>query len=125
MKRKPPDRRAQAKRAALNALRKASRAARRAGVDLSNWEGEFLTSVEGRVEKFGRAFGDPEKGEAGAALSTLQRVKLKEIAAKARGKAKGVGKPKTGAIGKARAGGVERPQRGPRSALARRWPKKS
>ncbi len=101
MKRKPPDRRAQAKRAALNALRRASRAARRAGMALSAWEGEFLSSVETRVETFGRAFADPEKGQPGSALSARQRIKLKEIAAKASGKQprqpKGrVGRPPSG-----------------------------
>lgn len=90
MRRKPPkdlkaDRKDQAKRAALNALKRAKRMAERAGVKLSDWEGEFLGSVEDRVKTFGRAFGDPEKGEAGQALSTLQTVKLKEIAAKAKG----------------------------------------
>jgi hypothetical protein len=86
VKRSLPDRRAQAKRAALNALRRARRAALRAGVDLSAWEGEFLESVEGRVATFGRAFGDPEKGVAGASLSVRQTVKLREISAKARGR---------------------------------------
>ncbi len=85
MNRKPPDPKAQAKRAALNALRKAKRMADRAGVELSDWEGEFLGSVESRVKTYGRAFGDPEKGGAGQALSMLQAVKLKEIAAKAKG----------------------------------------
>jgi hypothetical protein len=85
VKRTPPDFKAQAKRAALNALRKARRAAERAGVELSDWEGEFLGSVESRVKTFGRAFGDPEKGGPGQALSVLQTVKLKEIAAKAKG----------------------------------------
>ena len=56
MKRSPPDRKAQAQRAALNALRRAKRAAERAGVKLSDWEGEFLGSVSERVAKFGRAF---------------------------------------------------------------------
>ena len=88
MKRAPPDRKAQAKRAALNALRKASRLADRAGVELSQWEGEFLGSVEERVKSFGRAFGDPEKGGAGEALSVQQHVKLKEISAKAKGEKK-------------------------------------
>ena len=83
---KPPDRREQAKRAALNALRRARRAAARSGVKLSDWEGEFLGSVEGRVEKYGRAFGDPEKGVSGASLSSRQSVKLKEIERKAKGK---------------------------------------
>ena len=84
----PPDQKAQAKRSALNALRRAKRAADAAGVELSAWEGEFLGSVEERVEKFGRAFGDPEKGGPGQALSALQGVKLKEITAKARGREK-------------------------------------
>jgi hypothetical protein len=88
VKRTPPDRRAQAKRAALNALRRARRAAERAGVELSQWEGEFLGSVTDRVSTFGRAFGDPEKGAPGAALSARQGVKLKEIAFKAAGKPK-------------------------------------
>jgi len=83
---KPPDRREQAKRAALNALKRARRAAERGGVKPSDWEGEFLGSVEGRVEKYGRAFGDPEKGAPGTSLSLRQRVKLKEIAVKAKGR---------------------------------------
>ena len=90
MNRKPPDRKAQAKRAALNALKRARRLAERAGVKLSDWEGEFLGSVETRVKTFGRAFGDPEKGAPGQALSALQTVKLKEIAAKAKGEKKGL-----------------------------------
>lgn len=84
-KRKVGDPRQQARRAALNALKRARRTADRAGVELSDWEGEFLGSVSARVETFGRAFGDPEKGAAGAALSALQTVKLKEITAKAKG----------------------------------------
>ncbi len=83
MKRKAPDPRAAAKRAALNALRRTRRAADRAGVELSDWEGEFLGSVEDRLNTYGRAFGDPEKGAVGHALSMLQAMKLKEIAAKA------------------------------------------
>ena len=87
--RKPPDPKAVAKRAALNALKRAQRQADRAGVKLSEWEGEFLDSVGVRVKTYGRAFGDPEKGAPGEALSALQTVKLKEIA----GKAKAGGKP--------------------------------
>ena len=85
MKRKPPDRKDAAKRAALNALKRARRQAERAGVKLSDWEGEFLGSVADRLKTFGRAFGDPEKGAPGEALSVMQRVKLKEIAVKAKG----------------------------------------
>jgi len=85
LKRKTPDPRAQARRAALNALKRARRQAERAGVKLSDWEGDFLGSVEDRLKTFGRAFGDPEKGGPGEALSLLQRIKLKEIAGKAKG----------------------------------------
>lgn len=93
MKRKPPvspleARKAAAKRAALNALKRARRTADKAGVELSDWEGEFLTEVADRVKTYGRAFGDPEKGAPGEALSALQAVKLKEIAAKAKGEKK-------------------------------------
>ena len=95
MKRKPPSdtpfeaQRKAAQRAALNALRRARRAADKAGVALSAWEGEFLESVSERVKSHGRAFGDPEKGAPGQALSTLQGRKLKEITAKAKGEPKG------------------------------------
>ncbi|HEY5338910.1 MAG TPA: hypothetical protein VIJ85_11950 [Rhizomicrobium sp.] len=77
--------RKRSKRVALKALRKARLAAEKAGVKLSDWEGEFLGSVEGRLETYGRAFGDPEKGGPHASLSVRQVVKVKEIAAKARG----------------------------------------
>lgn len=77
---------ARAKRAALRALKKARNAAEQTGTKLSDWEGEFLGSVEERVETYGRAFRDPEKGRPGASLSIRQGVKLKEIAAKANGK---------------------------------------
>jgi hypothetical protein len=88
LKRKVPDRKAAAKRAALNALKRARRMADKAGVKLSDWEGEFLGSVADRVKTYGRAFGDPEKGAPGEALSAMQHVKLKEIAAKAKGEPK-------------------------------------
>jgi hypothetical protein len=86
LKRSRPSGRDQARRAAINALRRARRAALRHGVDLSAWEGEFLGSIEERLAKFGRAFADPEKGAVGQALSGRQHVKLKEISAKAGGK---------------------------------------
>ena len=76
MNRAPPDRKAQAKRAALNALKRARRQADKTGIALSEWEGEFLGSVEDRLKTYGRAFGDPEKGGAGEALSVMQHVKL-------------------------------------------------
>lgn len=92
MKRKPPDFKAQAKRAALNALKRARRTADKAGIELSDWEGEFLTSVEERIKTYGRAFGDPEKGGPGEAFSVMQTVKLKEISAKAKGEKRQFGR---------------------------------
>ena len=92
MKKAPPDSRAQAQRAALNALKRAGRAAARAGVELSEWEGEFLGSVTERIKTYGRAFADPDKGAMGAPLSMMQAVKLKEITAKAKGEKTKAGK---------------------------------
>ena len=108
MRAKPPNPKEQAKRAALNALKRARRAAEKSGVELSDWEGEFLTSVAQRVETYGRAFADPEKGARGQALSGNQAIKLKEIAAKAKGEkdgnAKGARKPmrRGGGFGRSR-----------------------
>ncbi len=79
------DRREAVKRAAINALKRAKRTADKAGVELSEWEDDFLGSVQERVKTYGRAFGDPEKGGQGEALSLMQVVKLKEITAKAKG----------------------------------------
>jgi len=88
LKSQSTDSRMRAKRSALNAVKRARRAAERTGASLSEWEDEFLGSVEGRVEQYGRAFRDPEKGQPGASLSILQTVKLKEIGAKALGKSR-------------------------------------
>ena len=90
-----------AKRAALNALKRARRSAEKAGVSLSEWEGEFLDSVGERVKTYGRAFGDPEKGAPGQALSSMQGRKLKEITAKAKGETP---KPRWGRKGPREAG---------------------
>lgn len=56
------------------------------GVDYSSWENQFLGEVGARLEKYGSAFHNLDKGRPEDALSLLQTVKLKEIAAKARGK---------------------------------------
>jgi len=79
---------ARIKRQALRALKRTKLIAAKTGVDLSDWEGEFIESVEERVKTYGRAFADPEKGGAGSAFSALQTRKLKEIAAKAKGEPK-------------------------------------
>lgn len=48
-------------------------------VDLTPWEDEFLTSIDERLEKYGRAFADPDKGAMNAPLSLLQGLKIKQI----------------------------------------------
>lgn len=62
-------------------------AARSARAELTDWEAEFMTSVEQRLNEYGSAYADPALGEDGAALSRLQVAKLKEIEKKAKGKA--------------------------------------
>ena len=57
-------------------------------MDLTAWEGEFLTEVGERVKTYGRAFADPEKGSPGQALSLRQAMKLRQITAKAKGEDK-------------------------------------
>lgn len=77
------------KRKALRKIRKAAMLAEQGlGPPLSDWEKQFLEEVEERIETYGSAFHDPEKGAADEALSSLQHVKLREIDKKARGKAK-------------------------------------
>lgn len=77
------------KRKALRKLRKAAeRAGAGLGPPLSDWERDFLEEVEQRIETYGSAFADPEKGDRAEPLSALQQVKLKEIDRKARGKAR-------------------------------------
>ena len=52
---------------------------------LSDWEAEFIASVQDRLETFGSAFADPEKGDLESPLSRLQEAKLKELEKKAKG----------------------------------------
>ena len=72
----------------MRALSKAERIAAKEGVELSPWEGEFLTDVATRVKTYGRAFADPDKGDPGQALSVMQAYKLRQITAKAKGEAR-------------------------------------
>ena len=69
----------------MRALKKAERTAAKTGVELSAWEGEFLSDVTDRLKTYGRAYADPDKGAPGAARSALQGFKLRQISAKARG----------------------------------------
>ena len=85
------------RRKALRKIRKAAMLAEQGlGPPLSDWEKQFLEEVEERIEKFGSAFHDLEKGGADEALSSLQYVKLREIDQKARGKGKSGFKSKGG-----------------------------
>jgi len=89
LNRKPPDLKAQAKRAALNALKRAQRQADRAGVKLSEWEGEFLGSVTDRLKDLRPRLRRSRKGRARpGAFGPANRLKLKEITAKAKGEKK-------------------------------------
>lgn len=75
---------------ALRRLARAKAKAEAAGEDakLSEWEDEFVASVEDRLNTFGSAFNDPEKGQLDEALSGKQSLKLREIEKKASGKAR-------------------------------------
>ena len=77
------------KRKALRKLRKAAMLAEQGlGPELSDWEKQFLEEVEARIETYGSAFHDLEKGGKDEPLSALQNLKLREIDKKARGKGK-------------------------------------
>jgi hypothetical protein len=85
-------------RRALRRLERARKAAVDSGADtpdLSEWEGEFLGSLEERLEKFGSAFNDPDKGNTDDALSARQALKLREIEKKAKGKARSRPNPRS------------------------------
>ena len=75
-------------RKALNRVRRTLRKKETLEGDaaLSEWEDEFIDSLEERLEKFGSAFADPEKGDAAEALSYRQVAKLREVEKKAKGK---------------------------------------
>lgn len=71
-------------RKALRKLRKAKERAAREGAELSDWETEFLNGVEERLETYGSAFNDPEKGAPDEALSARQAMVIREIDKKSR-----------------------------------------
>ena len=74
-------------RKALRKLRKArDRAESEGGPGLTEWEQEFVEGVEERLNTYGSAFSDPEKGALDEALSARQSQIVKQIDKKARGK---------------------------------------
>ncbi len=72
-------------RKALRKLRKAKeRAEAEDGPGLSDWEREFVDGVEERLETYGSAFNDPEKGALDDALSARQALIVRQIDKKAK-----------------------------------------
>lgn len=77
-------------RAARNAQRKLERL-RKTLMDkgeLTEWEDEFSESVSERLDKFGSAFADPEKGRRSDALSFAQKKVVSALNKKAKGEMK-------------------------------------
>jgi hypothetical protein len=74
-------------RRARAALDRAAAKAKASEEGLSDWEAEFLASVKERLETYGSAFADPDKGQLSAPLSLRQGLKVRQIARK--------GEPKT------------------------------
>lgn len=76
------------KRKALARLRKTLDKSKQLSTEdeFTDWENEFATSLEQRLETFDSAFIDPDKGRPDEALSYRQAAKLKQIEDKAKGK---------------------------------------
>lgn len=72
-------RESQAKKAVRRASRLLRMAEKAGEKSTTEWENEFLHDVKNRVEKYGAAFSDPEKGSVGEALSFKQTFKIREI----------------------------------------------
>lgn len=74
-------------RAARNAQRKIERLRNKLKEtgELTDWEDEFSGSVTERLEKFGSAFADPEKGRSSDALSFAQKKVVSALNKKAKG----------------------------------------
>lgn len=78
---------------ALAALKRAAAKAAATPQGLSDWEAEFLTSLDERLTKYGSAFTDPDKGQLSAPLSLRQGLKVRQISKKGEVKVAKVGKP--------------------------------
>ena len=71
---------------ALRKLRKAAERAELEGIELTDWEKEFVEGVDERLTEYGSAFHDLSKGNADEALSMAQSEILKQLDKKSRGK---------------------------------------
>ena len=78
-------------RSARNAQRKLERLRRtlKEKGELTEWEEEFSDSVTERLDKFGSAFADPEKGRRSDALSFAQKKIVSALNKKAKGEKSG------------------------------------
>ncbi|MAI89811.1 hypothetical protein [Ponticaulis sp.] len=76
-------------RKALRKLRKAAERAKAEGIELSDWEQEFVEGVDERLTKYGSAFADPSLGNTEDALSNAQSEILRQLDKKSRGKSTG------------------------------------
>ncbi len=66
-------------RQAISWLKRARARAEKSAEGVTAWEDEFLTSVEERLEQYGSAFTDPDKGQLSAPLSLRQGLKVRQI----------------------------------------------
>ena len=85
---KPRDKEVKAKaRKAKAAKRKVQRLAAELTQkeDLTQWEAEFTQSLSERLDEFGSAFADPEKGGRGEPLSYGQKAIVRQLKKKAKG----------------------------------------
>jgi hypothetical protein len=64
------------------ALKRAAAKAAATPEGLSQWEADFISSLDERLEKFGSAFNDPDKGQLSSPLSLRQGLKLRQISKK-------------------------------------------
>ncbi len=73
-------------RKALRKLRKAAERAEAEGIELTDWEQEFVEGIDERLNKYGSAFNDPNLGASDEALSRAQTEILRQLDKKSRGK---------------------------------------
>jgi len=83
-----------ARKARIRKARTAQRKLKKARADLealgeiTDWEDEFIASVDERLDKYGSAFADPTKGGFGEALSSRQKQVLAQMRRKIKDKGK-------------------------------------
>lgn len=65
--------------ASCRRIARLQRAASADSATTTEWEAVFLQDVGQRLETFGRAFVDPEKGDITRPVSIKQSIKLREI----------------------------------------------